>query len=105
MIATITRAGRARDDSSGLLDYVSPTRLNTWLSCPLKFKLRYVEGIKEPTSPSLFLGKRVHDGLEFFYRHRQDGDHRSATDVAQHVSESWDEAVAAEEVQLASFDD
>ncbi|QDU96530.1 RecB family exonuclease [Lignipirellula cremea] len=105
MIATITRAGRARDDSSGLLDYVSPTRLNTWLSCPLKFKLRYVEGIKEPTSSSLFLGKRVHDGLEFFYRHRQDGDHLSATDVAQHISESWDEAVAAEDMQFPSFDD
>lgn len=105
MIATLTRASPARDDNPGILDYVSPTRLNTWLSCPLKFKLRYLERIKEPTSPSLFLGKRVHDGLEFFYRHIQTGGQVSPADVSEHISESWGEAVAAEDMQFASFDD
>lgn len=77
-MAPLTRASPSRDNSSGLLEYVSPTRLNTWLTCPLKFRLRYVDGIEEPTPPSLFLGKRVHNGLEFFYRHRQNGRHLSA---------------------------
>ncbi|QDU74650.1 PD-(D/E)XK nuclease superfamily protein [Bremerella volcania] len=105
MIATLTRASPARDNNSGLLDYVSPTRLNTWVSCPLKFKLRYVDGIKEPTSPSLFLGKRVHAGLEFFYRQIQAGENVTSADVSQHISDSWDEAVTAEDMQFASFDD
>lgn len=105
MIATSVRADPQSENRPGLQDYVSPTRLNTWLSCPLKFKLRYVDGVEEPTSPSLFLGKRVHDGLEFFYRHRQDGEHLSVPDVSHHLVESWEEAVAAEQMRFDSLDD
>ena len=50
-------------ECTGLTEYVSPTRLNTWLSCPRKFAIKYVDGIKEPPSPGLFLGKRVHERL------------------------------------------
>ena len=57
------RADPTRENSLGLFDDISPTRRYTWLSRPLKFKLRYVDGIKEPTAASVFLGKRVHDGL------------------------------------------
>ena len=37
--------------------YVSPSRLNCWLGCPLKFKLLYIDGLRQPTTPSLFLGR------------------------------------------------
>ena len=60
-------AGNDQEQRGGLWDYVSPSRLGTWLSCPLKFRLKYVEGMQVPTSPNLFLGKRVHAGLEVFY--------------------------------------
>jgi hypothetical protein len=53
--------------------YVSASRLNLWLRCPLAWRLRYKDGICTPTSPSLFLGKVVHFGLEAAYRHRQLG--------------------------------
>ena len=43
-------------------EYISASRLNTWISCPLKFRLRYLEGIRTPTSPAMFLGKQVHRG-------------------------------------------
>ncbi len=65
MTATSVRADPQRETISQPLDFVSPTRLNTWLSCPLKHKLRYVDGIKAPTSPSLFLDSRVHDALHY----------------------------------------
>ena len=58
---------------AGVWDYISPSRLNLWLKCPLAFKLRYIDGVRSPTTPNLFLGKRVHQGLEIFYRHRQLG--------------------------------
>lgn len=105
MITAHARASPARETSAGIFDYVSPTRLNTWLSCPLKFKLRYVDGVKEPTSPSLFLGKRVHDGLEFFYRHLQDGLLLSVADVSRHVVTAWDEAVGDEDIHFDSVDE
>ena len=37
-------------------DYVSPSRLNLWLRCPLAFRLKYVDRVELPTSPALFLG-------------------------------------------------
>ncbi|HPM83888.1 MAG TPA: PD-(D/E)XK nuclease family protein, partial [Candidatus Anammoximicrobium sp.] len=57
----------------GVWAYVSPSRLGKWLTCPLAFKLQYLEGLRQPTTPSLFLGKVVHTGLEAFYRHRHLG--------------------------------
>jgi hypothetical protein len=54
-------------------NYVSPSRLNLWIRCPLAYKLHYIEGIPTPTTPSLFLGRVVHWMLEVFYRHRQLG--------------------------------
>lgn len=56
---------------STLYDYISPSRLNLWLKCPLAFKLRYVDAVKSPPSPALYLGKLVHAGLERYYRLRQ----------------------------------
>ena len=31
--------------------YISPTAINTWLRCPLRFFYRYVGGLQEPTVP------------------------------------------------------
>jgi hypothetical protein len=57
----------------GVWSYVSANRLNSWLACPLRFKLHYLDGIKTPTTPSLFVGKCCHSSLETVYRHRQLG--------------------------------
>lgn len=84
---------------------MSPTRLNTWLSCPLKFKIRYVDGLKEPTSPSLFVGKRVHSGLEFYYRCLQEGETATAIDVEEQIVDTWDDAVAGEGMYFDSHDE
>lgn len=62
-----------RDQPAHVWAYVSPSRLNAWLRCPLAFKLKYIEGIREPTTATLFLGKAVHASLECYYRHRQLG--------------------------------
>ncbi len=101
-VSTLARA--PNENRTGLFDYISPTRLNTWLSCPLKFRIRYVDGIREPTSPSLFLGKRVHGGLEFFYRHQQDGQHVEADEVSNHILDTWDDAVGDEKMRFDSHD-
>ena len=55
----------ASDNNTGDGDvraYISPSRLNRWLRCPLAFKLQYVDGIRTPTTPNLFIGKQVHAG-------------------------------------------
>jgi len=86
----------------GIWDYISPSRLNLWLKCPLAWKLRYVDGIKTPPTPALFLGTRVHDCLEFFYRHRQLGVELSVEAAVQRMAGSWEDAIETEAMAFES---
>ena len=86
----------------GVWSYLSPSRLNCWLTCGLKFKLIYIDGIRAPTTPALFLGKVCHAGLECFYRHRQLGVDLRAAEVARRMLESWGPAVDEEGAKFAS---
>jgi putative RecB family exonuclease len=86
----------------GLWAYVSASRLKKWLACGLAFKFEYVDGLRTPTSPSLFLGRRVHAALEIYYRHRQMGRNLDAAGLSEHTKESWDQAAADEDVAFAS---
>ena len=83
----------------GVWDYVSPSRLNTWLACPHKFKLKYIDGIRSPTSTAAFVGKAVHMGLELVYRHRQLGLNLTAREVSKRFIDDWDRVVAEEGFQ------
>ncbi len=87
---------------NGIWDYISPSRLNLWLKCPLAFKLRYVDRIRVPPSPALFLGKRVHDALELFYRHRQLDVPLSMEGPVQRIADTWEEAIEADEMRFDS---
>jgi putative RecB family exonuclease len=99
--ATLERTDRSKRAGS-VWDYISASRLNCWLSCPLKFKLRYVDGIKTPTTPSLFLGKAVHHGLEVVYRHRQLGVTLSAADATQRLEDAWETLVDEDNMDFDS---
>jgi putative RecB family exonuclease len=90
-----------QERQGGPLDYVSPSRLSCWLSCPLKWRFRYLDGLRTPTTPSLFIGKAVHNALECYYRHRQLGVTLGAEDVNRRFLESWAQLVDEEEM---SFD-
>ena len=65
-ITTPNDHAETEERTNGVWSYISASRLNTWLSCPLKFRLRYLDGIRSPTSPALFLGKQVHAGYVQF---------------------------------------
>jgi putative RecB family exonuclease len=82
--------------------YVSASRLNTWLKCPLAFKLQYIDGLRAPPSSSLFIGKVVHASLECFYRHRQLGMALDTEELARRLTESWGPMMDAEDMH---FDD
>jgi len=80
--------------------YISPSRLNCWLACPLKWAFRYIQGIRTPTSPALFVGKACHAGLEVYYRHRQLGVTLESGQVTGKLLESWVGLVDQEEVRF-----
>jgi putative RecB family exonuclease len=93
------------DRGTDVWQYVSASRLNCWLRCPLAFKLRYIDGIRPPPTPALFVGKMVHAALECFYRHRQLGLTIGADELQRRFAESWGGAVAAGEVAFDSVAD
>jgi hypothetical protein len=70
----------------------------------LAFKFRYLDGIRSPTTASLFVGKVVHSALERSYRHRQLGLTVEAGDITRRLVESWGQAVAEENMQFDSAD-
>ena len=90
---------------AGAFEYISASRLNCWLRCPLAFKLRYIDGIRTPPTPSLFVGKRVHATLERFYRNRQLDVTLAADGLQRWLHESWGETAAEEGIAFTSSAD
>jgi putative RecB family exonuclease len=93
-----------QERQGGVWEYVSPSRLNLWLKCPLAFRLRYLDGIRTPTTPSLFVGKAVHAALECYYRHKQLGIILEAGEVNRRFQESWSRLVDEESMTFDSTD-
>jgi len=89
----------------GVWSYISASRLNSWIACPLRFKLHYLDGIKTPTTPSLFVGKCCHSMLEVFYRHRQLGITLDVADLSRRLLESWAEMIDQEGMKFESVAD
>jgi putative RecB family exonuclease len=101
-LLTTDQPAPRRTSQGGALAHISPSRLNLWLRCPLAFRFRYLDGIRTPTTPGLFLGKAVHAGLEIFYRHRQLGIHLGPMEVEQRLRETWAALRAAEDPPFSS---
>lgn len=89
----------------GVWDYISPSRLNCWISCGVKYKLVYIDGIRPPPTPALFLGKVCHASLECYYRHRQLGVTLDAAEVTGRMLESWGSAIDEEGIKFDSVAD
>lgn len=53
-------------------EYLSKSRLKTWVSCPRKFRFKYVEGRDEPTTKALERGTAIHELIESYYENVQD---------------------------------
>ena len=88
----------------GVREYISPSRLGCWLACPLRFKFRYVDGLRTPTTAALFIGKAVHHGLQGYYRHRHLGITLGADDVAERMLRSWTQLVDEEKMTFDCTD-
>ena len=113
MIATLEPLAAAKPKSvAELRQTVSASRLNTWLSCRLKFFFHYVRGIRKPKTAALYVGTSVHGILKLWNKARwrrqpftvemarQQFDTLWQTDQAQEQVR-WDEGEEAGEKQTA----
>ena len=56
-------------------EYLSPSSIGLFRDCPQKFKLSYIDKIKEPPAWHLYLGSFVHEVLEYLYK--EDAENRT----------------------------
>ncbi len=83
-------------------NYVSASRLNLWMKCPLAFRRRYLDGIESPSTPNLFVGKVVHGVLEHVYSCLDVGTVATAEDIPAFVEAAWNRTM---ENEPCFFDD
>ena len=79
--------------------------LNRWLKRPLAWRFRYQDGIRTATSPSMFLDKVGHFGLEAAYRHRQLGVNLDSEQVVGKMLDGWAKLIDEDAVMFDSVAD
>ena len=70
----------------------SNSRLSAYENCPMQYRLRYVDQVAIPPRESIeaYLGKRVHEALEFLYMRVSEGYKPTLAEVHAHFREAWD---------------
>ena len=48
-------------------EYLSKSRIKTWVSCPRKYYYKYVEEIETPETESMVRGTKIHELIEAYY--------------------------------------
>jgi len=76
--------------------HLSPSSINTFQTCPLKFKYSKIDGIREPATEATLMGNFVHEVLELLYAQP----HEVRTpDLAKNLARSlWDEKYSDEAI-------
>ena len=71
----------------------SPSRLQQYIQCPLKYRFQYVDGIKkEEEGIEAFVGSRVHETLERMLTLKTDFDREPSYELAEELFlKAWDE--------------
>ena len=70
----------------------SHSRLSTYETCPLKYKLQYIERpeVVKEEGVEAFLGKRVHEALEKLYRNLRYSRLITADELLNYYNDQWD---------------
>lgn len=67
---------------------LSHTQISAYLECPLKYKFKYIDGLKEKPKGHLIFGSSVHRAMEFLYNVKLPKP-PSLEDVLKHYKDKW----------------
>lgn len=76
--------------------FLSPSSISLFRACPQKFKLSYIDKIKEPPSWHTVLGSFVHEVLEYLYK--EDPKNRTQEELKRIATDLWSNHGWAEKV-------
>jgi len=70
----------------------SYSKLNTYRTCPLQYRFRYIDKIRVEVAPGVeaFMGSRAHDALEWLYKQVGHGCVPTQEEVVAVYNERWD---------------
>lgn len=71
------------------LDYISYSQIDTFRTCPLHYKMRYIVKLPEAPSAALSFGMSVHDALKHFYTRVQQGEKIGKDSLLQILDTDW----------------
>jgi hypothetical protein len=82
------------------LRHLSHTSVALFLDCPEAWRLRMIQGRREPPSGAMFLGSRVDDALTHYYRRQLDARERLDVDqVVDFYRDRWHAAIEEEDAK------
>ncbi len=86
--------------------YLSASRISTWLMCPQKYKLQYVDKVQWQFYPAAMLhGTSIHNVLECFYREWQKGRRLPLKKLKSLYSDFWKAEIDGKKLDTDSPDD
>jgi putative RecB family exonuclease len=84
-----------------MLDHISYTQINTYLSCPLKYSFQYVEKIPWPFKPeALVFGSAIHNSLEHYYTGKKEDRNVPLNEMLAMYDASWEKETGENEIQF-----
>ncbi len=72
-----------------LIDYFSYSQINTFLTCPLQYKYKYILKIPVPPSAAGSFGTSMHMALEQFYSKVKKGEKPEKKDLLELLNKVW----------------
>jgi len=87
------------------IDYLSYSQIETFKTCPLHYRLRYILNVPTPPSASQSFGVSIHSALRFFYEDLKKGERPSEELLLFKLSENWiREGYASKSHEQKSFE-
>ena len=82
---------------------LTPSKITSFVNCPLAFRFSYIDRLPEPASPQLVLGTLVHRALQLLFTRGLVTD-RTPKNAQGALDAAWDELRNSEEVLGLGFD-
>ena len=74
------------------MEKFSHSSLETYKKCPAQFKIRYLDGIRKPDeSIEAYMGKRIHEALEYLYNEVLEGRIPLFDNVIEKYNAGWEQ--------------
>ena len=98
MIESQTKCAPSADRSGSVFDYISASRLNLWIRCPLAFRLRYSGWRSHPHNAGIVSGAAGASWARGVVPAPAARDPVDKDTVSEQMLAEWDQAVAEEDI-------